>query len=124
MQNEDVGCHCADHSAREQYRSNGTSPGEEVQKPSGDFNPTSEIAKPLSQTDSLEDFDPLVVQGWKLLLTGHEKENGDAAAQHPPAEIRLTRDKAPVAELAKDSKHTYKISCLRCTIMSCGLIPD
>jgi len=48
----------------------------------------------------------------------------DAAAQYPPAEVRLARNKSAIAELARDPKHTYKISQLRCTIMSCGLIPD
>lgn len=124
MQDEDVGHHCASHGACEQHRSNGTCPWEEVQKSSDDFDPTGEITEPLSESDALENFDPLVVQRRKLVLAGHEKENGHAPAQHPSAEIRRTGHKPPIAEVPKLARHTDKMSRVCCVIMIGGLLPD
>jgi len=75
VQNKDVGYYCADHRASQKCGSDGTSPRKEIQKSAADFDPAREVAEPLPEADALEDFHPLIVQGWKLILAEHEEEN-------------------------------------------------
>lgn len=100
MQNKDVGYYCADHRASQKRGSNGTCPGKEIQKSADDFDPAREVAEPLPEADPVEDFHPLIVQGWKFILAEHEEENRYPSTQHPTAEIRLARHKPPIAEMA------------------------